>query len=315
LNDWLALGLEVFQPYDLALLATAYGKTKQPEEGLRELTKALAIVNTTDERWYEAELPRLKGELILQSQAQRLKSHIMERRTGTVRRATRTAPDPLSEAESCFHQALAVARRQWAKSLELRAAMSLARLWQHQGRCAAARRHIGFVAGAAVGVILIACVFVGQALLQAFGIDIPSFRIAGGLLVLFTALAMMHTPERGTQATLADGPGSTANDSVAVVRLAIPVLAGPGAISTVIVYAHRSVSLNHYLLICAVIVAVAASTFVVLRLALVVGPLIGPTGLRVLTQIMGLLIAAIAVEFITQGLAAIFPAWQSMSTR
>jgi multiple antibiotic resistance protein len=125
----------------------------------------------------------------------------------------------------------------------------------------------------------------------------------------------MHTPERGTPATLANGPGSTAKDSVAVVPLAIPILAGPGAISTVIVYAHRSASLHHDLLICVVIVAVAASTFVVLRLALVVGPLIGPTGLRVLTQIMWLLIAAIAVEFITQGLAAIFPGWQSMSTR
>jgi multiple antibiotic resistance protein len=174
----------------------------------------------------------------------------------------------------------------------------------------AERRHIGLVATAAVGVILIACVFVGQALLQVFGIDIPSFRIAGGLLILFVALAMMRTSDQGSQGTLEDGRRSTARDSVAVVPLAIPILAGPGAISTVIVSAHRSDALSHYLLICAVIVAVAAGTFVVLRLAPVIASLVGRTGMRVFTQIMGLLIAAIAVEFITQGLAAIFPGWR-----
>jgi len=107
-----------------------------------------------------------------------------------------------------------------------------------------------------------------------------------------------------------DALNVTTNKSVAVVPLAIPILAGPGAISTVIVYAHQSVSLSHHLLICATIVAVAASTFVVLRLALVIAALIAPTGMQVFTQIMGLIIAAIAVEFMTQGLAAIFPGWQ-----
>jgi multiple antibiotic resistance protein len=174
----------------------------------------------------------------------------------------------------------------------------------------AERRHIGFVAATAVGVVLIACVFIGQALLQAFGIHIPSFRIAGGLLILFVALAMMQTPGHGTQVVPVDAQGATPKNSVAVVPLAIPILAGPGAISTVIVYAHQSTSLGHHLLICAIIVAVAASTLVVLRLAVVIASLIGPTGMQVFTQIMGLLIAAIAVEFITQGLAAIFPGWR-----
>jgi multiple antibiotic resistance protein len=174
----------------------------------------------------------------------------------------------------------------------------------------AERKQIGFVASAAAGVILIACVFVGQAVLLAFGIDIPSFRIAGGLLILLVAFAMLHTPDHGAQETLIDRPGAPANDSVAVVPLAIPILAGPGAISTVIVYAHKSAAVSHHVLLCAIIGAVAVSTWVVLRLALVIGVRMGPTGLRVFTQIMGLLIAAVAVEFITQGLAAIFPGWQ-----
>jgi multiple antibiotic resistance protein len=173
----------------------------------------------------------------------------------------------------------------------------------------AERRHIGFVTSIAVGVILIACVFVGQALLLAFGIHIPSFRIAGGLLILFVALAMMQTSGHETQEALVNPSGSAPDNSVAIVPLAIPILAGPGAISTVIVYAHQSTALAHHLLICAIIVAVAASTFLVLRLAATIASLIGPTGMQVFTQIMGLLIAAIAVEFITQGLAAIFPGW------
>jgi MarC family membrane protein len=174
----------------------------------------------------------------------------------------------------------------------------------------AERKQIGLVASAAAGVILIVCVFVGQIVLLAFGIDIPSFRIAGGLLILLVAFAMLRTPEREPPETLADRSGATTNDSVAVVPLAIPILAGPGAISTVIVYAHKSAAMSHHVLLCAIIGVVAASTWGVLRLALVIGTRLGPTGMRVFTQIMGLLIAAVAVEFITQGLAAIFPGWQ-----
>jgi multiple antibiotic resistance protein len=179
----------------------------------------------------------------------------------------------------------------------------------------AERRHIGLVAAAATGIILIASALVGQTLLHAFGIDIPAFRIAGGVLILFVALAMLHTANRRTAETREYGSGSTTQDSIAVVPLAIPILAGPAAISTVIVFAQRSAALSHHLVICAVILAVAAGTWLVLRLALILAPLIGPTGMQVFTQIMGLLLAAIAVEFITQGLAAIFPAWQSLSAR
>jgi multiple antibiotic resistance protein len=175
----------------------------------------------------------------------------------------------------------------------------------------AERYHIGFVAAGAVGVILIACVFVGRELLRVFGIDIPSFRIAGGLLLLLVAFAMMRTPNHGPQETSENWQGSTARDSVAVVPLAIPILAGPGAISTVIVYAHRSASFSHQMLICAIIIVVAASALVVLRFAPIMASLVGRTGMRVFTQIMGLIVAAIAVEFITQGLAAIFPGWQA----
>jgi len=112
-----ATGAEVGCTYYLALLVEAYGHSGQGETGLRVLVEALAVAQKTGERFYEAELYRLQGELLL------------------TRSTHQTA-----EAEACFHQTLGVARHQQAKSLELRAAMSLSRLWQRQGKRDEARQ-------------------------------------------------------------------------------------------------------------------------------------------------------------------------------
>ncbi|HKA52847.1 MAG TPA: tetratricopeptide repeat protein, partial [Candidatus Binatia bacterium] len=113
-----ATGAENGRPYFLALQAEAYGKTGKIEEGLSVLAEALAIVDKTGERFYEAELYRLKGELTLQQSG---------------------VPNPQSEAEACFLKAFEIARRQSAKSLELRAVTSLGRLWQRQDKREEAR--------------------------------------------------------------------------------------------------------------------------------------------------------------------------------
>ena len=109
-------GTELNRPYRLALLAEAYGKTGQVEEGLTALAEALDAVERTGERYYEAELYRLKGVLTLQFQLRD------------------PPPTVEEEAEACFLKALEVSRHQQAKSLELRATMSLTRLWQQQGK-------------------------------------------------------------------------------------------------------------------------------------------------------------------------------------
>jgi predicted ATPase len=111
-----AIGTELQRSYWLALLAEAYGKAGQAEAGLAALTEALTVVDKSGERSYEAELYRLKGALTLQSQVPGPKSQVQK------------------EAEACFHKALDIARHQQAKSLELRAAMSLSQLWQQQGK-------------------------------------------------------------------------------------------------------------------------------------------------------------------------------------
>jgi len=131
---WDATGAGVAHPYHLALLAEAYGQAGQAEEGLALLTRALATVHKTGERWWEAELYRLEGELLLRMSAREQEG----KRAGETIAPALDRSLPPSATEDCFHQALDVARRQQAKSLELRAAMSLALLWQHQGKRAEA---------------------------------------------------------------------------------------------------------------------------------------------------------------------------------
>jgi predicted ATPase len=134
-----AIGSEVGRTNYLSFLAEAYGSIGQAAEGLNVLAEALAFAHTTGERMWEAELYRLKGELLLQSENQGLESEVLTPDAGL---QTRDA-----EAEVCFRQALEVARRQQAKSLELRAAMSLSRLWQQHGKCTVARELLAPIYG------------------------------------------------------------------------------------------------------------------------------------------------------------------------
>jgi predicted ATPase len=159
-----ATGAELSRPYFLALLAEAYGKVGQTKEGLSVLVEALAAVHKNGDRYYEAELYRLKGELTLaQSNVQSLASRVRTNqkakacpelsRRGKGQKAKidtnprPPTPDPQAEAEACFPKAIEVARRQSAKGWELRAVVSLARLWQQQGKKDDARQMLADIYG------------------------------------------------------------------------------------------------------------------------------------------------------------------------
>jgi class 3 adenylate cyclase/predicted ATPase len=130
LTTYRAAGAEIMRPYYLALLAEAYGKVGQAKEGLGLLAEAQAAVDRSRECWWEAELYRLTGELTL-------------KQTGV----QKSDSEKQREAENCFHRALAIASKQSAKSLELRAAVSLSRLWKSQNKKAEARRVLTDVYG------------------------------------------------------------------------------------------------------------------------------------------------------------------------
>jgi predicted ATPase len=140
---WRATGIAALGSYYLALLAEAQGQGGQPGKGLVTLAEALDFVQRTDERFWEAELHRLKGELTLQQQFKVQGSKFQVSHT--------LHPTPYTqaeaEAEACFQKAIEIARQQQAKSLELRAATSLARLWQQQGKEAEAHSLLSEIYG------------------------------------------------------------------------------------------------------------------------------------------------------------------------
>lgn len=151
-----ATGAALFDPYVLALLAEAYSDIGQSEEGLKAVIEALAIAQKTGERFYEAELYRLKGELLLQSMLlaeQALAKMSPDRGRSERRKVESYRPEAAAlpstrlalcqaEGEECFQQAIAVARQQEAKSWELRATMNLCRLWEKHEKRSEARKKL-----------------------------------------------------------------------------------------------------------------------------------------------------------------------------
>jgi class 3 adenylate cyclase/predicted ATPase len=146
LTAWQATGAELARPYFHVLLAEAYGKVGRAQEGLALLAEALLLVEKNKDRFYEAELYRLKGQLTLQSQTSPRQvpdksqtSHGPVESKSEVTNPQSLIPNPQAEAEACFLKAIEIARRQQAKSWELRIVMGLARLWQQQGKGKQAR--------------------------------------------------------------------------------------------------------------------------------------------------------------------------------
>jgi multiple antibiotic resistance protein len=156
-------------------------------------------------------------------------------------------------------------------------------------------------------VVLIFGSLAGGPILKFFNISIASFRVAGGVLIFILALAMLNAKISPSKQAPEEAKEAVEKENVAVVPLAVPLLAGPAALSTIIIYAHSipGWGIRLYLILC--IIAVAAITWVMLRLSIVISRKLGQTGLNNVTRLMGLILAAIAVEFIAGGLVELFP--------
>lgn len=156
-------------------------------------------------------------------------------------------------------------------------------------------------------IILILSLFIGDLMLEFFGITISSFRVAGGILILLMAISMMHAQTSATVRTSDEVEESASMASIGVVPLAIPLLAGPGAISTIILYANRGSGMMHYALICSIVFVMTLILYVSLKSTPFLSNHITKTGINIFTRIMGLILAAIAIEFIANGLKGLFP--------
>jgi multiple antibiotic resistance protein len=169
-----------------------------------------------------------------------------------------------------------------------------------RGETAAQRAATARRACVAAAVILVAFAIGGTLIFNLFGITLPAFRIAGGLILWLVAMDMLRAQRTTQESTPELVEGEIKEDS-AITPLAMPMLAGPGAISTVMVLAAQARTMPRKAIVYASILVTALVSWMVLRVAERLIERIGQTGIRVMTRIMGLLLAALAVQFVIGG--------------
>lgn len=154
-------------------------------------------------------------------------------------------------------------------------------------------------------IILLTAAYFGELILQFFGISIDSFRVGGGILLLLMAINMLHNTNESLQKN--QDIAQQSGESIAVVPLAMPLLAGPGAISTVIINAYKGTGVEHYFFISLDILILGLILWGLLKLVPWIARHMTTVGIQIATRIMGLILAAISVEFIVNGLKGLFP--------
>lgn len=151
-------------------------------------------------------------------------------------------------------------------------------------------------------VILSAFAFAGRYIFRLFGITLPAFEIAGGIILLLIGLDMLEAKRSPTQESSGETAEAVVKDDAGIVPMGIPMLAGPGAITSVMVLVGQAQDLREHLAVYAAILITCAICFLVLGSAVRVARAMGDTGIRILVRIMGLLLVALAVQDFVNGL-------------
>jgi len=162
-------------------------------------------------------------------------------------------------------------------------------------------------AAVAVALILLIAAVTGESLLGFFGITIDAFRVGGGLLILLMGISMLHGKQSHVTHCPNEQDAVEAKEDISVVPLAIPLMAGPGSISLVILDANKIHSWQGDLLLALAILTVAAIAWLVLLIAEKMRNKLGVIGLNIATRIMGLILTAIGVQFIADGAKLLLP--------
>jgi multiple antibiotic resistance protein len=163
------------------------------------------------------------------------------------------------------------------------------------------RRRMALRAAWTCFTVLVVFGIAGSLIFRLFGITLPAFKIAGGIILGLIGLDMVQAKRSPTKETPGDTEESLEKEDVGIIPLGIPMLAGPGSISTVMVLLSQSTDWRHGAIIFSAIAFTAAISYVVLAAADRVRSYLGETGIRVLTRMMGLLLTAIAVQFVLNG--------------
>jgi len=172
---------------------------------------------------------------------------------------------------------------------------------------AVVRNKTNLTASLSVAIILLTSLFLGDFILQLFGISIDSFRIAGGILVVTIAMSMISGKLGEDKQNKQEKSETAVRESLGVVPLALPLMAGPGAISSTIVWGTRYHSFSYLIGFSISIALFAACCWGIFRISPWLVRMLGQTGINVVTRIMGLLLMALGIEFIVTGIKSIFP--------
>ena len=158
-----------------------------------------------------------------------------------------------------------------------------------------------------VFIVLVTSTILGDKLLDFFGISIPSFQVGGGILLMLMAINMMHGKQSAARQTLEEAQTLADREAIAIVPLSIPLLAGPGSMSSMIIAAQQHPSFISHLSLILPVALVSLLVWLCLSLSGPIAKQLGTIGINVVTRLMGLILAAMAVEFMAHGLLGLFP--------
>ncbi|MBP6008383.1 MAG: NAAT family transporter [Rhodoferax sp.] len=171
----------------------------------------------------------------------------------------------------------------------------------------AQRRRTIWIASFSSFVVIATCALMGLHILEFFGISLASFQVGGGMLLLTSALAMLNAQPAEAKSNEEEMHDAAARASIAVVPLTIPLLTGPATMSTVVIYAEKAKSFWQLTTLVGFGLVIALATAVCFSLAQPIARGLGKTGINVMTRLMGLILAALAVEVMSDGLVKLFP--------
>ena len=178
-----------------------------------------------------------------------------------------------------------------------------------EGLPEAKRRRLALKASLVAALVLSAFALLGDRLLLYFDISVASFRVAGGLILLLIALQMIQAQPRATKSLPEEEEESRLKEDIAVVPLGVPILAGPGAITTVLVLTGGVKETVVRLKVILAAALVSLITFLVFAHAARLAKLLGQTGTNLFVRLTGLILAVISVEYMARGLGELFPGW------
>ncbi len=170
------------------------------------------------------------------------------------------------------------------------------------------------MAAATVFVVLVVSAITGDMLLRVLGTSLDAFRVGGGIVLFLMSLSMLNARMSAVQQTPEEADEAGQKSTLGVVPIGIPLLVGPGSISSTIIETKRSGEFAHLAAVVACIALVCVVVWITLRLADPIGRQLGRTGLNILNRIFGLLLAAIAVQIVSVGLTGLFPALAGLRT-